>query len=124
MNKTEFQTVCDEQFRRLDSIRREKGISDKLPTVPLFQTPFRVLADELVLCPDDAAAGRVLARHPAGWPAFAILGRGVGASIANGQYRPGDAEPGLCPFFHIASYVLSFYEMAEDFSKKQKSGEI
>jgi hypothetical protein len=100
------------------------GISDKLPTVPLFQTPFRDLADDLVLCPDDAAAGRALARHPAGWPAFAILARGVGASIANGQYRPGDVEPGLCPFFYIGRFVASFYEMAEDFERKKRAGEI
>ena len=124
MNKTEFQTVCDEQFRRLDSIRRDLGIVEKLPQVPLFQTPFRVLADELVLCPDDAAARRVLARHPDGWFAFATLARNVGVHIANGQYKPRDVESGLCPFFYIGRFVASFVEMIEDFDKKRREGEL
>jgi hypothetical protein len=107
MNKPEFQIVCEEQFQRLDSIRRDMGISERLPQLPLFQTPFRDLADELVLCPDDAAARRALARHPDGWFAFANLARKVGVHIANGQYRPGDVEPGLCPFFYIGRFVAS-----------------
>jgi hypothetical protein len=124
MNKIQFQIVCDEQFRRLDSIRRDMGISDKLPQMPLFQTPFQVLADELVLCPDDAAARRALARHPNGWPVFAFFGRNVGAHISNEQYRPGDVEPGLCPFFYIGRFVASFYEMAEDCCRKKRDGDL
>lgn len=124
MNKTEFQTVCEEQFRRLDSIRRDMGISDKLPQVPLFQTPFQDLADALTLCPTDDDARKALARHPAGWPAFAHLARAVGTHISLGQYTPGNVEPGLCPFFYIARFVASFYEAAEASARKRKSEEI
>ena len=124
MNKTPFQQVCDEQFQRLDAIRRDMGISEQLPQVPLFQTPFRDLADALTLCPTDDDARKALARYPAGWPGFAILARNVGEHIANGQYKPGDAESGLCPFFHIAQFVVTFYDSMAEFERKKKSGEI
>jgi hypothetical protein len=53
-------------------------------------------------------------------PAFAFLARDVGAHIANGQYQPGTAEPGLTPFFHVGRFVASFVESIENIMREKR----